>query len=135
VTTVEFVPWEHPSPFLDAFGGFEQSLDNPAQIAFDVSETKVNARGFLHAGVITAIADVAIGHLLAGASSPPTALVTVNLSCDLLGTARLGDRVHGVVEATRIGRRLAAGSAVFSTDRIVARVSGLFMPAVGPTRT
>ena len=129
MTADPYVAWRHPSPLLDAIGGFEQHDTDPTRIAFDVDATKVNARGFLHTGVIASVADVAIGHLLSDMSDPPLRLVTVNISCDLLGSARLGDRVSGVVEATRVGRRLAAGAAVFTTDRTIARVTALFVPA------
>jgi acyl-coenzyme A thioesterase PaaI-like protein len=127
----EYVPWTRPSPLLDAIGGFLQHATDPAKIAFDVDAPKVNARGFLHTGVVASVADVAIGHLLSNLSDPPARLVTINLSCDLLGSAGLGDRVSGLVKATRVGRRLAAGEAVFSTDRVIARVTALFVPAAG----
>ncbi|HXQ18607.1 MAG TPA: PaaI family thioesterase [Acidimicrobiales bacterium] len=127
--TGEYVRWPYPSPLLDAIGGFERDPADPARVAFDVDPPKVNARGFLHTGVIASVADVAIGHLLSDLMDPPAPLVTVNLSCDLLGSARLGERVQGVVEATRVGRRLAAGVAVFSTDRTIARITALFVPA------
>jgi len=130
-----FVPWPHPSPLLDAIGGFERDPTDPTRVAFSVDAPKVNARGFLHTGVIASIADVAIGHLLSEMMDPPASLVTVSISCDLLGSARLGDRVHGVVEATHLGRRLAAGAAVLSTDRTIARVTALFVPRSAPGTT
>jgi acyl-coenzyme A thioesterase PaaI-like protein len=129
MTADSYVPWRHPSPLLDAIGGFEQHPTDPTRVAFDVDATKVNSRGFLHTGVIASVADAAIGHLLSDMTDPPARLVTVNISCDVLGSAQLGDRVSGVVEATRVGRRLAAGAAVFTTDRTIARVTALFVPA------
>ncbi|MFG2250869.1 hotdog domain-containing protein [Spirillospora sp. NPDC048823] len=68
---------------------------------------------------------------LAVQTDPPTRLVTVNLSCDLLGTAREGEWVDILVTPTRVGRRLAAGSATFTSGRVIANVTALFMPA-GP---
>lgn len=121
--------WPHPSPLLDAIGGFLRSADDPLRAGFVVDQPKCNARGFLHAGAIAAIADVAIGHALAASTDPPSRFVTVNLSCDLLGTAQLGEWVDVVVTPTRVGRRLAAGTATLSTARVVATVSALFVPA------
>ena len=120
-----------PEPLLDAIGGFESHRTDATRIAFDVDAPKVNARGFLHTGVIASVADVAIGHLLSAMMDPPAPLVTVNISCDLLGSARLGDRVLGVVEATRVGHRLAAGQAILTIDRTIARITALFVPAAG----
>jgi acyl-coenzyme A thioesterase PaaI-like protein len=123
-----FVPWSHPSPVLTAMGSFEQDPDDPLRIGFLVGANKVNARGFLHAGAVAAIADAAIGHALASGIEPPRGLVTINLCCDLLGTAHLGDWVDGTVTPTRNGRRLEAGSVLFTTDRPIATVTALFVP-------
>lgn len=124
-----FTPWPHPSPLLTAIGGFQQDADDPLRVGFVVDDHKVNGRGFLHAGAIAAIADAAIGHALAVISEPSARLVTINLSCDLVGTANSGDWVTGVITPTRVGRRLAAGSITFTTDRPIATVSALFVPA------
>lgn len=124
-----FVPWPHPSPLLDAIGGFWQADDDPLRAGFVVDGPKCNARGFLHAGVVAAIADVTIGHALAASTEPPSRYVTVNLSCDLLGTAQLGEWVEVEVTPTRAGRRLAAGAATLRTGRVVATVTALFMAA------
>jgi len=94
-----------------------------------VDSRKVNARGFLHAGAIAAIADVAIGHALAATSNPPTRLVTVNLACDLLSSASLGDWVTGIITPIRTGRRVAAGTATLRAERVLATVTALFVPA------
>lgn len=123
-----YVEWPHPSPLLTAIGGFLQHPDDPCRVGFVVDELKVNARGLLHAGAIAAIADAAIGHALAGSTDPPTRLVTVNLSCDLVGSAALGAWVDATVTPVRLGRRLAAGSAILSTDRTIASVTALFVP-------
>jgi acyl-coenzyme A thioesterase PaaI-like protein len=124
-----YVEWAHPSPLLTAIGGFLCHPDDPRRIGFTVDSRKVNGRGFLHTGVIAAIADVAIGHALADTSNPPTPLVTVNLVCNLLSSASLGDWVTGFITPTRSGRRIAAGTATLSTDRVIATVTALFVPA------
>lgn len=123
-----YVDWPYPSPLLSAIGGFRQHPDDPHRIGFTVDDLKTNARGFLHAGAIAAIADAAIGHALAATTDPPTRLVTVNLSCDILGTASLGQWVDAAITPTRLGRRLAAGSATLCTDRTIATVTALFVP-------
>jgi acyl-coenzyme A thioesterase PaaI-like protein len=127
----DFTTWDHPSPLLDAIGSFQRHTDDAGRMGFVVEGGKVNGRGFLHAGAIAAVADVAIGHTLAAETDPPTRLVTVNLSCDLLGTARLGEWVDVDISVTRTGRRLAAGTATFRTDRPIAVVSALFLPQAG----
>jgi acyl-coenzyme A thioesterase 13 len=125
-----YLPWAYPSPMLAAIGGFRQHPDDPLRMGFLVEGAKLNARGILHAGVIATIADVAIGHALGSTTTPPTRAVTVNLSCQLLGVARHGDWVDVTVDPTRLGRRLGAGSATFTTgDRLVATATALFIPS------
>ena len=127
---IDWVPWDRPSPLLDALGGFLCDPADPRRARFRVEGAKVNARGALHAGAVAAIADVVIGHAVARTAEVPVPLVTVNLSCDLLGAAGPGEQVDVEVTSTRLGRRLGAGTAVFRTaEREVARVSALFLPA------
>jgi acyl-coenzyme A thioesterase PaaI-like protein len=125
-----FVPWAHSSPLLDAIGGFRYDPDRPLHLGFTVEGAKLNARGFLHAGVISTIGDIALGHSLARQLDPPLSMVTINLSCDFVGSAYERDWVDIAVTPTRVGRRLAAGIATFSTHRPIATVTGLFMPVL-----
>ena len=130
----QFVPWHRPSPLLTAIGGFSRHATDPLRAGFTVDGPKTNARGLLHGGVIAAIGDVAIGYALAVRTDPPARLVTVNLACDLLGAAREGEWVDIAITPTRAGRRLAAGTAAFTTTRVIATVTALFMPADQPAR-
>nr|MDT0667484.1 PaaI family thioesterase [Micromonospora sp. DSM 115978] len=128
-TSDEFEPWPRPSPVLDRLGPFWRHRDDPLLVGFTVDDNKLNARGLLHGGVLAAFADAAVGHALAASTDPPTPLVTVNLNCDYTGTAKLGDWVEGIVTPSRVGRRMAVGTVVFTTgSRTVATVRGLFLP-------
>ena len=125
-----FVPYERSSPLLTAIGRFLRHRDDPLRAGFLVEEPKTNARGLLHGGVIAAVGDVVIGHALAVRTEPPAPLITVNLSCDMVGAAKDGDWVDIAVVPTRTGRRLAAGPATFTANgRVIANVTALFMPA------
>lgn len=125
----DYVPWDRPSPVLTALGGFSRHPDDPLRAGFTVDAPKLNARGLLHAGVIATIADVVIGRALSTRTDPPTRLLTIKLDCDLLGPAHPGDWVEITVTPTRLGRRLAAGTATFTTARPIATITALFMPA------
>lgn len=130
---VDFEPWPYPSPVLDMLGPFWVHRQDPLRVGFHVDDNKLNARGFLHAGVIATIADVVIGYTLAATTDPPTPLVTVNLSCDYIGSADAGAWVNGQVAPMRVGRRLATGTAVFTAgNRTIANVRGLYLPANPP---
>lgn len=128
-----FEPWPYLSPVLDLIGPFWVHRHDPLRIGFHVDDNKLNGRGLLHAGVIATIADVVIGHTLEATTDPPTPLVTVNLSCDYIGSAEAGAWVDGHIAPMRVGTRLATGSAVFTADnRTVASVRGLYLPSSPP---
>jgi acyl-coenzyme A thioesterase PaaI-like protein len=115
---------------LDALGRFFRHESDPLLIGLLVDEHKVNARGFLHAGVLAIIADVTIGHALARSTDPPTNLLTVNLSCDYTGVAEVETWVDGTIGIARVGRRLAVGTITFTAaGRAIGSARGLFLPA------
>ena len=104
--------------------GFKCHRDDALSLGFVVEGGKLNGRGFLHAGVIAAVADAAIGHSIGAPMDPSARLVTVNLSCDLLGSARRDEWVDVDVDVTKRGRRIGAGTATLRVaDRVVAVVT------------
>jgi acyl-coenzyme A thioesterase 13 len=126
----DYVPWPHPSPVLDALGSLRAHPTDPCRAGFLVTTAKANGRGFLHAGVVATLADVTIGHALARLSDPPASYVTVNLTCDLLGRADLGDWVDIEVQPTKDRGRLVAGRAELRRGtRLIATAHALFLGA------
>ena len=134
-TTIEpqpagFVPWPHRSPVLDALGPFARHEDDPLRAGFVVTANKLNSRGFLHAGVVSAFADVVIGHALSAAAPDGARYVTVSLSCEYLDTARLADWVDAEVTRHKIGRRVASGTMVLARSAsVIATAHALFLAA------
>jgi len=126
----DFEPWQHPSPVLDALGSLASHRTDPLRSGFRVTPTKLNGRGFLHGGVVAVLADVCIGHTLGRLATAGQRYLTVNLTCELLGTAHLDDWVDVVIDPSKLGRRLGAGSATFTNgDRTIATAHALFVPA------
>lgn len=129
----DFIPWDRPSPLLDALGDFRKHSVDGCVYGFAVDEAKLNARGMLHAGAISTLADVCIGHTLARQSDPPGPLVTVNLNTSFVAAASLGEWVDVVVRVQHVGRRVATGSAEFrSGERLLAHASAVFVRAGSP---
>jgi acyl-coenzyme A thioesterase PaaI-like protein len=80
----------------------------------------------LHGGVLVAIADTVMGHTTERAATG-TRLITVSLSTDFVGAARLGEWVQGHATIRRSGRRLAFASCEFHVaDRLILTASGVF---------
>jgi len=64
-------------------------------VGLRIDERHTNARGFLHAGVLVAVADVVMGHIAHRAGPPDACLVTASLTTDFPGSAQLDDWVTG----------------------------------------
>jgi acyl-coenzyme A thioesterase 13 len=124
----DFEVWPFPSPVLDRLGPFHRHRTDHLRVGFRVVDHQLNARGFLHAGVLATLADVAIGHGLSALSQPPRRAVTVNLTCDYHGSATTGAWVDGIVTPAHIGRRLSSGRIEFTVDgRTIAAARGMYM--------
>lgn len=99
-----------------------------------VGEPHCNSRGFLHGGVIAALADNAMGLSFvatAGRSAPHTdaklSAITVGLSIDYVATAKLGQWLQILPRVIRAGRSLGFVDALISADdKSIARANGTF---------
>jgi acyl-coenzyme A thioesterase 13 len=124
-----FQPFGHPSPMLDRLGDLRRHPADGWRFGFVVDEPKLNGRRLLHAGAVSTIADVVIGHALAASTSPPTRFVTTALEVHFVGAGREGEWVDVTVTPIRVGRRLAVGTASFAIgDRCVGFATATFMP-------
>ncbi len=93
-----------------------------------VQEKHTNARGTLHGGVLASIADIALGYGLATSTSPPTSMVTANLSVDFAGSAQIGDWIETTLDIQKVGSRMAFANVYFSVGgERIARASGVFL--------
>ncbi|MDN5914899.1 MAG: PaaI family thioesterase [Pseudonocardia sp.] len=125
-----YVAYDRPSPYLDLIGPLFQDATDPARVALRIDHRHTNSRGFLHAGVLVAVADVVMGHTARRAAPPGTRLVTASLTTDFPGSAQSGDWVCGTAAARRVGRRLAFTSCEFTVvDRSVLTATGVFAVA------
>jgi acyl-coenzyme A thioesterase PaaI-like protein len=121
-----FVPYRRSSPYLELIGPAFESADSPPAIGLWLDDRHVNSRGFVHAGLLVALADTILGHtILHTVDYPP--IVTVSLTTDFIGSARPGAWLLGRAEVTRAGGRLAFASATFQADgRPVLTARGIF---------
>ena len=128
-TAESFGPWRWPSPMVDRLGDLRCHRTDPARFGFVVDEPKLNGRGYLHAGALSTIADVVIGHSLASMAIGDVRFVTTALEIHFLGTGRRGEWIDVSVTAVRIGGRQAVGTALFTNgDRPIGFATATFMP-------
>ena len=123
-----FLPHFRKSPVTDAWEPlFSRQTDSTVQIGVWLREVHCNSRGFLHGGVIAALADNAMG-LSCGKSLPSTeGLVTISLNVDYAGTARADQWLQVEPRVLRTGRSMGFADAVVTANgQIVARASATF---------
>ena len=98
------------------------------RLGFRGAVPHANSRGFIHGGLISALADNAMGLSCGLELKEPSGLVTVSLSVDFIGSARIGQWIEIRPEAIKTGKSLCFARALVTADDVVcARASGVFM--------
>ena len=121
------------SPLTDPWEPlFARETVDAVQLALDIREAHCNARGFAHGGLISSLADNAMGlSAVRRARQQPGAekagAVTVALTLDFIDTAQVGDCVEFCPVVLKVGRTLAfADCRVVCGERLIARGSATF---------
>ena len=126
-----YQPLARTSPYTALIGPLYSRGEGTARTLGLLAERKhCNARGAVHGGVLATLADIALGYAMAFSTTPPTSLVTANLTLDFAGAAREGDWLEARVDVQKLGGRLAFGNCYISRgeERIV-RASAVFVVA------
>jgi uncharacterized protein (TIGR00369 family) len=98
-----------------------------AVLALRVAANHLNVQGISHGGMLTTMADSALGMNLSLARGRRGGQVTVSLTADFLSSAREGDWLEGHVVITRMGKRLAYANCDLKVgERHVLRSSAVF---------
>ena len=124
-----FQPLFRTSPAIELIGPiYCKGSGRDLVLGLRVETKHCNARNIVHGGILATLADVALGYATAFANNTPQAMVTVNLSLDYAGNAKVGDWLETAVEVQKLGSRLAFANGYISRDceRIV-RASAVFM--------
>ncbi len=95
-------------------------------LAIRASAAHANSRGFVHGGLITALADNAMG-LSCQQVDYTSGLVTVSLSMDFVGFAKVGQWLEIRAGVIKAGKSLCFATALaLADDSVCARASGVF---------
>ena len=123
-----FTPLFRSSPFLDLLGPiYNQRTDKGLVIGLWAEAKHCNARGLVHGGVLSSLADVALGYNSAFAQEPPTPIVTSSLSIDYAGTAKRGDWITLEADVQKVGKSLAFANCYVVVESVrIARASAVF---------
>lgn len=124
-----FTPHFRKSPLTDPWEPlFSRVTDGGVILGLRLAEAHTNSRGFAHGGLISALADNAMG--LSCAKIVGGGLVTVNLSIDFLGTGRIGQWLQVEPQVIRSGSTLCFAQALVTADgQVCARANATFRVA------
>lgn len=136
-----FAPHFRKSPLTEPWEPLYSKREGEVlTIGLLIAAPHTNARGLAHGGLIAALADNAMGLACAlagqgaGAGVGVGGIVTVSLTCDFTGSAKIGDWLEIRAIPVRVGRTLAFGEAQVTTgDRSVARASAVFSVQTAPS--
>ena len=123
-----FEPLFRTSPYLELIGPiFNKKTDKGLIIGLKVSEKHCNARGLLHGGVMSSLADIALGYNAAFQGEEPVPMVTASLTIDYAGAAKLGDWIEITTDVQKVGRSMAFANCYFNVgEKRIARASAVF---------
>ena len=106
---------------------YSQRLAEAVYLGLRAGPAHANSRGFVHGGLLTALADNAMGLSCIQANGESLALVTVNLSMDFVAAARQGQWIEFRPTVIKTGRSLSfAGAVVMADEKICARANATF---------
>jgi uncharacterized protein (TIGR00369 family) len=97
-------------------------------IAFTHRAELTQQHGYLHAGVMTSVADSACGYAALSLTEPGVGVLSVEFKVNMLAPA-VGDRFVATARVVRAGRTLTVCGAEVTTERGGATVAVLMMQA------
>lgn len=123
-----YEPIFRSSPFLDLVGPlYYRKAGQGFVMALRAEAKHCNLRETVHGGVLSTLADIALGYNTALTGPEPIPMVTASLSLDFAGSARLGDWIEVEAEVLKRGKSLAFANCYFFVgEERIARASGIF---------
>lgn len=123
-----FEPHFRRSPLTDPWEPLYSRRSGEAVIiGIRAGEAHTNSRGFVHGGLVAALLDNAMGLSCASALGEDASLVTVSLTVNFTGTARIGQWLTFETIEWRVGGTLAFTQAHMLADGVpCAQASAVF---------
>lgn len=123
-----FSPIFMTEPFTTRIGPiYSKTVGNQFLLGFLVDETHLNIERVVHGGMLSTVADQAIGVNVAHANDQHNAVLTIHLSVDFISPAYLGDWVETTTTLSKVNGRIRFGSCELRVqDRLVLKASAIF---------
>lgn len=121
-------PLPRSSNFLQMVGPLYCKPDGEGLIlGLRIEARHTNSRGIAHGGLLTTLADLALGYSCARMAGPDRHLATVSLTIDFASTASVGDWLAAHTDVQQTGKRLGFANCYLTVgSRRIARASGIF---------
>ena len=112
-----FEPHYRKSPLTDPWEPlYSRKTDGAVVLGLEVTEAHTNSRGFVHGGLISALADNAMGLSCGHRLGDGASLVTVNLTLDFLASAQVGQWLEFDTIFVKPGGTLCFAQAFVTAD-------------------
>jgi uncharacterized protein (TIGR00369 family) len=130
-----FEPQSRRSPLTDPWEPIYSKQTGDALIlGLRLATPHTNARGFVHGGLIAALADKAMGHSCGHKMGGSHSLVTVGMSIDFVSSAQIRQWLTVETEVIKTGSTLCfAQSLIKADDVVIARANATFRVVPKPT--
>ena len=126
-----FVPFENPGPYLDHIGPILVRQDGD-QLVFGLraDERHANHRGTVQGGLLSTLADFALGRAIEADADDDKDRATVSLTVDYLKPAEPGDWIETRTRVDRVGSTLSfADCSLTVGDREIVRARAVWVVA------
>jgi uncharacterized protein (TIGR00369 family) len=123
-----FEPHFRKSPLTDPWEPlYSKRTDKAVIIGLRLAKPHTNARGLIHGGLIAALADNAMGLSCAQQMGGTTALVTIGLAVDFVGSATIGQWLTVESDVIRTGSTICFAQSLVKADgATIARANATF---------
>lgn len=123
-----FAPHHRKSPLTDPWEPlYSRNTGKAVHIGLWLDECHTNSRGLAHGGLISALADNAMGLSCGLHVENVAGLVTVGLAVDFLSSATTGQWLEVVPEVVKAGGTLAFAQCLVTADgKVCARANATF---------
>jgi len=109
---------------------YQRAHASGLSLGLRAGKAHVNSREFVHGGLISALADNAMGLSCAARLPEIQGLVTVSMTLDYLGVARQGQWLEVRAEVLRAGGSLCyAAARIYADEQLCASASAVFKVA------
>lgn len=123
-----FEPHFRKSPLTDPWEPlYSKRVDDHIALGLRADIAHCNSRGFVHGGLISALADNAMGLSCGARHAALGGLVTISLHIDFIGTAKKGDWLEFVTTSIKTGKSIdAAQGHVLANGALCAHISATY---------